>query len=611
MRSVVAKSTSSKCLKDSSVLLGPGGLFRGVIGCNIEGTRGRLTWVNNWVTFMDCMLQLKIIGQDTRGLLVPTRIKKLSIDTNVHYNAISKMCADSSKHSFEVRVYPNVNVIRAGGVEVRGLYVTPISKRNKLDIPVLEKHVFVPNFGNSKMKIEDAIRANLQLVLENIQTFKIKTIEYVDEEYKKNNLEPIITTVAEVLEDMPLMQVELLVISEKTYENLPTSITVENIKLSGELNAVVFIGANLLKRDKVLQKGITTLREKCFIISREKERPNPNPSSDKYDIVSIHDTGMEYIILLRKKVKTKPAKFVKITADDLSFSWIDKVKEVLKKSEKVVLYSENEHINGLLGLVNCLRREPGGEIVCGMLIADSSAPHFNPDLEIYKKQLNKDLSINIFQDDQWGTYRHLLLGDLDIVRVNHAFVNTTTIGDLSSLRWLEGPIKPDQVFKNPDSVMIHVYSSALNFRDVMMATGRMTVDVVARGRLAQECVQGLEVAGRTPNGSRVMAIVPRQGLANVVESDKALMWCIPEEWSFEEAATVPVAYGTVYYSMVMIGRLQHGESILIHAGSGDVGQAAINVALHYGCEVFTTVGNAEKRAFIKKLFPQLKGTLGP
>lgn len=58
----------------------------------------------------------------------------------------------------------------------------------------------------------------------------------------------------------------------------------------------------------------------------------------------------------------------------------------------------------------------------------------------------------------------------------------------------------------------------------------------------------------------------------------------------------------------MVGQMQRGESILIHAGSGGVGQAAINVALHHGCEVFTTVGTAEKRAFIKKLFPQLKGT---
>lgn len=45
---------------------------------------------------------------------------------------------------------------------------------------------------------------------------------------------------------------------------------------------------------------------------------------------------------------------------------------------------------------------------------------------------------------------------------------------------------------------LQVYNAALNFRDVMTATGRVTVDAVARGRLAQECVQGFEIVGRTP-----------------------------------------------------------------------------------------------------------------
>jgi NADPH:quinone reductase-like Zn-dependent oxidoreductase len=47
-----------------------------------------------------------------------------------------------------------------------------------------------------------------------------------------------------------------------------------------------------------------------------------------------------------------------------------------------------------------------------------------------------------------------------------------------------------------------------------------------------------------------MAMVRNRGMANVVEGDRALMWSIPDEWSLEEAATVPVAYGTVYYAMV-------------------------------------------------------------
>nr|UEN71129.1 fatty acid synthase 1 [Glyphodes pyloalis] len=581
------------------------GLFRGVIGCNVEGSRGRLAWVNNWVTFMDCMLQLKIIGQDTRGLFVPTRIEKLSIDANMHYNAISKMNPDSTKHSFEIRVYHDVDVIRAGGVEIRGLHATPISKRIPLGVPVLEKNVFIPNYGTSKLKIEDILRANLQIVHENLQIHKVKAIELVDEEYKTNNLEPIIEIVSDILGDLPLITADLLVVSEDAVE-MPSHITVENKKLAGETNNVCFIGANLLKRDDVLQQGLATLRDKCFIISREKVRPDPKRYSDKYDVITIQDTGLEYIVMLRKRVGARPAKFIKIVTNDESFAWIDKVKEEWKEGQKIVLYSQDEHINGLLGLVNCLRREPGGEIVYGMLIADPSAPAFNPDVEMYEEQLDKDLALNVFQDGQWGTYRHLLLGDLETVRADHAYVNTLTIGDLSSLRWLEGPIRPNQTFKNPDSILIHVYCSAMNFRDVMTATGRVTVDAVARGRLAQECVQGFEIVGRTPNGSRVMAMIRNCGTANVVEGDKCLTWCIPDEWTFEEAATVPVAYGTVYYAMVMVGQLQRGESILIHAGSGGVGQAAISVALHYGCEVFTTVGTAEKRAFIKKLFPQLK-----
>ncbi|CAF4803306.1 unnamed protein product [Pieris macdunnoughi] len=581
------------------------GLFRGVIGCNNEGTRGRVAWVNNWVAFMDCMLQLKIVGNDTRGLFVPTRIEKISIDTTMHYDAVTNMNLISDRQSFEIRVYPDVDVVRGGGVEIRGLHASPISKKNPLGIPVLEKNEFVPNFGNNKMTVEDILRADIQLILENIQTYKVKSIELVDEEYKINAYEPILEKVSIILEDLPLVQPEFLLISEETIE-MPSHITVENKKLSGESNTILFIGANLLNRPEILQQAVSTLRDKCFLLSREKERPNPKDHADKYDIVTIQDTGVEYLVLFRKRVGAKPAKFIHVKTADQSYAWIEQVKEELKLGQKIVIYNQDEPLNGLLGLVNCLRREPGGEVVYGLLIADPSAPAFNPDLEFYEEQLDKDLAVNVYQDGHWGTYRHLLLGDLETIRANHGCVNTVTIGDLSSLKWLEGPIRENQSFKNPDSVLIHVYTSALNFRDVMTAMGRVTVDAVAQGRLAQECVQGFEIVGRLSNGSRVMAMVRNSGMANMVEGNRSLTWSIPDEWTFEEACTVPVAYGTVYYSMVMVGQLKPGEKVLIHAGSGGVGQAAINVALHYGCEVFTTVGTPEKRDFIKKLFPQLK-----
>ena len=74
----------------------------------------------------------------------------------------------------------------------------------------------------------------------------------------------------------------------------------------------------------------------------------------------------------------------------------------------------------------------------------------------------------------------------------------------------------------------------------------------------------------------------------------------------EQAATVPVAYSTAYYALVIRGQIRRNESVLIHSGSGAVGQAAISIALHRGCRVFTTVGSTAKKAYLMERFPQLK-----
>ena len=87
-----------------------------------------------------------------------------------------------------------------------------------------------------------------------------------------------------------------------------------------------------------------------------------------------------------------------------------------------------------------------------------------------------------------------------------------------------------------------------------------------------------------------MGLVHSNSLATSVKAFKHLLFDIPESWSLEEAATVPVVYSTAYYALVVRGQLRKGETVLIHSGSGGVGQAAIAIALSYGCRVFTTVG---------------------
>lgn len=87
--------------------------------------------------------------------------------------------------------------------------------------------------------------------------------------------------------------------------------------------------------------------------------------------------------------------------------------------------------------------------------------------------------------------------------------------------------------------------------------------------------------------------------------NKYFCWKIPDEWTFEEAATIPCVYSTVYLALYIHGKMRKGKKILIHSGTGGIGQAAIHLALKEGCEVFTTVGTDDKRNFIKEMFPTI------
>ncbi|GBN00717.1 Fatty acid synthase [Araneus ventricosus] len=190
------------------------------------------------------------------------------------------------------------------------------------------------------------------------------------------------------------------------------------------------------------------------------------------------------------------------------------------------------------------------------------------------------------------------------VETKHAYLNILTRGDLSSLVWVDSSLKYFK--KTADIILCQVYYAPLNFRDVMLASGKLPLDSLPGDLALQDCILGLEFSGRLENGQRVMGLVPAKGVATTVAADPNFMWEVPDDWTLEEASTVPVAYSTAYYALIMRGNLRKGERVLIHSGSGGVGQAAIAIALSLGCEVFTTVGSSEKREFLKKRFNELQ-----
>ncbi|KAH9365976.1 hypothetical protein HPB48_007873 [Haemaphysalis longicornis] len=187
-----------------------------------------------------------------------------------------------------------------------------------------------------------------------------------------------------------------------------------------------------------------------------------------------------------------------------------------------------------------------------------------------------------------------------------AVLNVQTRGDLSSLRWYESPLGYTSLSnKADDRSLCSVYYAPLNFRDVMIATGKLSPSALYGKVATAENLLGLEFSGRDCTGRRVTSMIEAQSMATVAAADPVFLWEVPEKWSLEEACTIPVAYSTAYYALVVRGKMRRGDSLLVHSGSGGVGQAAISVALSMGCTVFTTVGSFEKREFLKRRFPQL------
>ncbi|CAH0548595.1 unnamed protein product [Brassicogethes aeneus] len=573
------------------------GLFRGLEEVNGEVTKGKIKWQNNWVAFMDNLLQMKILEFDSRLLYVPTQIKRLTINPKHHLDLIQANGTMEESH-LDAYVCPHSGVIRSGGIQVEGLSASAIPRRKPLGEPVLEKYEFVSNAAN--LTIENSTRVNMQIVLENKFEIKVKVVELIDEDTMEDSL-PLGPLIFDVLGDQPVIQAEVTVLSKTPLEL--KNVTVEDNKLKSQTDCLVVVLSNALSNPERLETAFKSLKENGFIISREKADCSYADSNENVQILTTHNTKTEKLYLLRKPEQFKRVTPINIENVKEDFNWVQTLQQSVGKEESVLVYALNEPQSGLLGMVNCLRREPGGNTIrCIQTFEETpSFDQYNP---FYYEQLKKNLAVNVYKNGTWGTYRHLALEENPQVLTEHRYVNISTRGDLSSLKWFEGHLSAKYEMP-PEKTLVFTYYAALNFRDVMTATGKITPDVITKYRPEQENVQGFEFAGRTESGRRVIGLLTNGAFSTINMADTYLLFDIPDYWTMEEAATVPCVYLTVIYGLFSRAGMKKGDKILIHSGTGGVGQAAIQLALHFGCQVFTTVGTQEKRDFIKKKFPQL------
>ncbi|MEV6771940.1 SDR family NAD(P)-dependent oxidoreductase [Nocardia sp. NPDC051030] len=139
----------------------------------------------------------------------------------------------------------------------------------------------------------------------------------------------------------------------------------------------------------------------------------------------------------------------------------------------------------------------------------------------------------------------------------------------------------------PGQVRVSMRAVGLNFRDVLMALGNYPDPL---GRIGGEGAGVvLEVAADVSEfavGDRVFGFTP--GMGSVVVVDRRLLAPMPRGWSFAQAAAVPIVYATAYYGLVDLAEARSGETLLLHAATGGVGMAAVQLARHLGLRVLAT-----------------------
>ena len=162
----------------------------------------------------------------------------------------------------------------------------------------------------------------------------------------------------------------------------------------------------------------------------------------------------------------------------------------------------------------------------------------------------------------------------------------------------------ERLLPGPGQVEIRVLASALNFSDVMKALGLYPGLPDGPVSLGAECAGRISAIGPDVKdfkiGDEVIAIAPASFASHVL-THTAFVVPKPDRLTFEESATIPIAYLTADYALNYLGRMTAGERVLIHAASGGVGLAAIQLARRAGAEVFATAGNPEKRQFLQAL----------
>ncbi len=179
-------------------------------------------------------------------------------------------------------------------------------------------------------------------------------------------------------------------------------------------------------------------------------------------------------------------------------------------------------------------------------------------------------------------------------------MKAVVIHELGSPDVLKYEDVPDPQIR-PRQVLVRIKAASINRGDLGRregtyrgATAGAALPLVLGWDVAGEVLEvGNEVEGRHV-GQRVVATLAQGGYAELAAVNVAGTVPIPDNLSYEEAASIPIAFLTSWFALLKVGELQDGEAALIQAGGSGIGMAAIQIAKHVGATVITTSSAEDK-----------------
>ncbi|THW29997.1 polyketide synthase [Aureobasidium pullulans] len=387
-------------------------------------------------------------------------------------------------------------------------------------------------------------------------------------------------------------------------------------------NSTSDISDTPIKTDSLVSTPFMRDEAVCVVYNEAGEKDFASEIADS--IWKTSGTQAALVALSKASVTDKKVIFVstcKNLLGNIDAPTFDSLRQMLLSAGKVLwVYKEGPNdadVEGsmVVGFTRAIRSETSADIITlglqdatNKAIGDNifavlsktgsdSTSAFKDDKEFILKGDNLMIP-RVVDDDELNTRLHQ--ESQDSVVYQQPFVQPdrrlkmviATLGSLDSFYFVDDEPKP----LGDNEVEIEVKATGMNFKDVVVSMGQLNQPYIG-----VECAGVIAAVGKNVTdvkvGQSVMATT-EGAYSTYARCLSTSVAPLPEKMDFTAASTIPVVFCTAYYGLFDLGRLTEGESVLIHAAAGGVGQAAIMLAQTRGAEIFATVGSIDKKQHI-------------